>query len=244
MDAGAQVGPSRRFCHQLPADVAPGAELVADLAVHAEVGEADGFVEGHAGLVGQGDAGEDGVHTLTGEDGEEGLVQAATYALASSIGVEVDGEIDGPGVGGAVSVAGGVGVAADGAGVFGDQPREGLEGGGDAASQLGLRRGLELEGDDGVSDDGGVDAVDGRGVEGCGDSQAHRGGFPTSGGCAGWRDRPGLNDSASSAGRSPSGCRTSFGARSPDLRPLGASRSNSIHRWRGIMTHLRPRSSR
>src|SRR6185436_7968521 len=106
-----------------PADVAPGGCLEADVAVDADLLEAERLVEADAGVVRQGDAGAGDVEALLAQERTEMLVELAADAAAVVCGVDVDGHVDGPAVCRALAVGRGVRVADDLPAVLRDEPR-------------------------------------------------------------------------------------------------------------------------
>ena len=166
--AAARAAPpaaSRRQEPRLPPpDVAPGAGLEADVAVHADQLEAHRLVQSHAGVVGQRDPGARDLEPLPGQQGEQRRVELAADAAPVAGGVHVDGDVDRPAVRGAGAVLGAVRVARRLAVALGHQPRIRLRGGRDPLVHLLCGRRLLLEGGHALPDVRGVDGGAGRGV--------------------------------------------------------------------------------
>src|SRR5579862_7718324 len=96
-----------------PTDVMPGAVLEADLAEHTDWPEADRLVKADARVVGERDAGEHHLDALALQPGQQLAVQSAAEPAAVVLGLEVDGGLGAPAIGGALAVGGRVRVAHD-----------------------------------------------------------------------------------------------------------------------------------
>src|SRR5690606_15252563 len=84
-----------------PTDVAPAAELPADLAVDADRRESHRLVQADAGLVRQGDPREGGVKTLAREQRQQRGIERAADPLPWMCRIYIDRDIARAGIGGA-----------------------------------------------------------------------------------------------------------------------------------------------
>src|SRR4051794_651073 len=96
------AGGGRRKLQLVPADVAPGALLPADLAVDADQHETEALVEADAGLVRQRDPGAGHAEAALAQAVEERFVEGAADALAAGAVADVDRDGGAPAVGGAL----------------------------------------------------------------------------------------------------------------------------------------------
>src|SRR5690606_40760845 len=123
------------------------------------------FVQGDAGLVGQGDAADRGMQPGLAQPVKQGRVERLADAAAGAGLVEVDRRLDRVAVRATALPARCMGVAEDRAGFLRDQPwQAAIEGFGDARGHLRGRYRLGLEGAAGAGDVGVVDRDDGGGV--------------------------------------------------------------------------------
>lgn len=83
-----------------PAHIVPGAEFEANCIIDAHRLKSKGFMQTDTAVIGQRNAGVEIVKSLPVQEAEEGRIQAAPDAGAMHLGMDIDGDIDRPLIGG------------------------------------------------------------------------------------------------------------------------------------------------
>ena len=142
----------------------PGSQFVSNVAIHPYELKAQGCVEPHTAGIGQGDARVTLRQALQGQERKERGIQGPAHARAPRLGVDIDGDIHGPLIGGPSPVGTGVDIAHDRSVPLADKPRQVLQRLDDPRLHLRLGRWLDFKRDGRLTDDGRVDRQDGRGI--------------------------------------------------------------------------------